>query len=56
MGIVISFIIGAIIGGGVMFFVCRNNAKGFAEKEAALRDEIDGLKAKANAVKDVVKG
>ena len=45
MGIVISFIIGAIIGGGVMFFVYRNNKK-----------KLEELEEKAKAVKDAVKG
>jgi len=56
MYIVISFIIGAVVGGVVMYFVYRNNSKRFAEKEAALRAELASVKAKAQAVKDAVKG
>jgi len=56
MQIVISFLIGAVVGGGVMFFVYRNNSKKFSEKEDALRAELASVKAKAQAVKDAVKG
>jgi len=56
MYIVISFIIGAVVGGGVMFFVYRNNSRKLAEKETALRAELALVKAKAQAVKDAVKG
>jgi len=56
MGIVISFLIGAVVGGGVMFFVYRNNSKKFAEKEAELAAQVEEIKAKAQAVKDTVKG
>lgn len=45
MGIVIGFLIGVVVGGGVMFFVYRNNNKRIAE-----------LEEKAKAVKDTVKG
>lgn len=56
MGIVISFLIGVVVGGGVMFFVYRNNAKGLAEKEANLRAQVEEIKAKTQAAKDAVKG
>jgi len=56
MGIVIGFLIGVVIGGGVMFFVYRNNAKGLAEKEAELTAQVEEIKAKAQAVEDTVKG
>lgn len=56
MDIVISFLIGAVVGGGVMFFVYRNNSKKFAEKEAELTAQVEEIKAKAQAVKDTVKG
>lgn len=56
MGIIISFLIGVVVGSGVMFFVYRNNGKKFAEKEAELTAQVAGLKDKAQAVKDAVKG
>lgn len=56
MGIIISFLIGVVVGGVVMFFICRNNGKKFAEKEAELTAQIAELKDKAQAVKDAVKG
>lgn len=56
MQIVISFLIGVMVGGVVMFFVYRNNSKKFSEKEAALKAELASVKAKAQAVKDAVKG
>ena len=42
---------GLIIGAGIMFFVYRNNAKGFAEKEASLNAEIEGLKKKFDIIR-----
>ncbi len=56
MDIIIAFMVGAIIGAGVMFFVCRKNAKTFAEKEAELKAELATVKAKAGKIKDIVKG
>ena len=56
MATVIAFLIGAAVGGGVMFFVCRKNAKGFAEREANLKAQVEEIKAKAQAVKETVKG
>lgn len=56
MATVIAFLIGVVVGGGVMFFVYRKNAKGFAEKEANLRAQVEEIKTKAQAVKDTVKG
>ena len=52
----IGIIIGLIVGAGVMFFVYRHNAKSFAEKEAALKAQVEDIKAKAEAVKSAVKG
>jgi uncharacterized membrane-anchored protein len=56
MYIVISFIIGAVVGGVVMYFVYRNNSKKFEAKEDALRAELAAVKAKAGEIKDIVKG
>jgi gas vesicle protein len=56
MATVIGFLIGVVVGAGVMFFVCRNNSKKFAEKEAELKAQVEEIKAKAQAVKDAVKG
>lgn len=56
MQIVISFLVGVVVGAGVMFFVYRNNSKKFAEKEDTLKAELASVKAKAQAVKDAVKG
>jgi preprotein translocase subunit YajC len=56
MATVISFLIGVVVGGVVMFFICRNNSKKFAEKEAALKAELAAVKAKAGEIKDIVKG
>ena len=56
MATVIGFLIGVVVGAGVMFFVCRKNAKGFAEREANLKAQVEEIKAKAQAVKDTVKG
>ena len=56
MATVISFLIGVVVGGGVMLFVYRKNSKKFAEKEAELTAQVEEIKAKAQAVKDTVKG
>jgi hypothetical protein len=56
MATVIAFLIGVVVGGGVMFFVYRNNNKKFAEKEAELTAQVEEIKAKAQAAKDAVKG
>lgn len=54
--VIISFLIGVMVGGVVMYFVYRNNSKKFSEKEDALKAELASVKAKAEAVKDAVKG
>jgi len=56
MQIVISFLIGVVVGGVVMFLVYRNNSKKFEAKEDALRAELAAVKAKAGEIKDIVKG
>ncbi len=45
MATVIAFLIGVVVGGGVMFFVYRNNKK-----------KLEELEEKAKAVKDTIKG
>lgn len=37
MDMFISFLIGVVVGGGVMFFVYRNNNKRIAELEKAIK-------------------
>ena len=48
MDILIAFVIGAILGGGIMFFVYRNNKM---KMDAALKDTVDELLALKKKIK-----
>lgn len=51
MTVITGIVIGLIVGAGVMFFIYRNNTKGFNEREEALKNEIDSLKKKFDIIR-----